>query len=87
MSKQLTIFDEMTDLLYRKIADLEHKIKMEESALKTLDSNDYEDRNEIYSCEQMISSYQKDVEHLRKQILECRNLSFELNSHVAEKHK
>ncbi len=87
MSKQLTIFDEMKNPLYAEIADLKHKIQMEESMLKALDPKDYEDRNEIYSCKQMIEHYQKSISGLRKQISEYNKLSSELNSRVAENHR
>lgn len=85
MSKQLTIFDEMTNPLYAEIADLRRKIKMEESALKTLDSHDYEDRNEIYSCKQMIEKYEISIDTLEKQISEIHALSTALNSRTTNK--
>ncbi len=87
MSKQLTIFDEMTNPLYAEIADLKRKIKMEESALKTLDSHDYEDRNEIYSCKQMIEKYEISIDTLEKQISEIHALSTALNSRTTNKHR
>lgn len=87
MSKQLTIFDEMTNPLYAEIADLRRKIKMEESALKTLDSHDYEDRNEIYSCKQMIEKYEISIDTLEKQISEIHALSTALNSRTTNKHR
>ncbi|MFQ6760382.1 MAG: hypothetical protein ACLRFM_03225 [Alphaproteobacteria bacterium] len=87
MSKQLTIFDEMTNPLYAEIADLKRKIKMEESALKTLDPHDYEDRNEIYSCKQMIEKYEISIDTLEKQISEIHALSTALNSRTTNKHR
>ena len=87
MSKQLTIFDEMTNPLYAEIADLRRKIKMEESALKTLDSHDYEDRNEIYSCKQMIEKYEISIDTLEKQISEIHALSTALDSRTTNKHR
>lgn len=87
MSKQLTIFDEMTNPLYAEIADLRRKIKMEESALKTLDSHDYEDRNEIYSCKQMIEKYETSIDTLEKQISEIHALSTALNSRTTNEHR
>ena len=87
MSRQLTIFDEMANPLYAEIDKLEHQIEMEESSLKTLDPHDYEDRNEIYSCKQMIEHYQNSISGLRKQISEYNKLSSELNSRVAENHR
>ena len=87
MSKQLTIFDEMKNPLYAEIADLEHKIQMEESMLKALDPKDYEDRNEIHTCTRMINGYRQNIDKLQQEIAEYNAITQQLNEKSISKQR
>lgn len=80
MSKQqLNIFDQMMVPLKEKKEKLTLLKKQEESMLSSLDPSDYEDRNEIYSCNKMIESYEHELATLEQELAEIRSLSDEIN--------
>ena len=71
MAKQLTIFDSMVYDIEGQIDDLKRKINGEQDTIRYLDPDNYEDRNEIRTCNNMISGYQNEIISLeaRKQEL------------------
>jgi cell division protein FtsL len=71
MTGQLTIFDSMLYNIEGEIYELKSKIDEEQTTISYLDPNDYEDRNEIRTCNSMISGYQQEILSLeaRKQEL------------------
>lgn len=78
MAKQLTIFDSMTQNIDGEIENLKAKIASERSCLETLDIDDYEDRNDIRSCNKMIKDYEDQIGSLLEKKAEYMSAAYQL---------